>query len=136
MSVNRSVPKRRFQNGESNGHRTRRNNRAWVPVADTENDLLQRRIAELQAQVHWLEDERKNLEWLFEAVPAAFVVLDENCSITDSNLQLEKMLGFRHGSLDKINFASLVAKQDASAFLQHLRSSKLASGPVRIQIRL
>jgi PAS domain S-box-containing protein len=101
-----------------------------------ENDGLQRRIADLQAQVNWLEDERKNLEWLFEAVPAAFVVLDENCFITESNLQLQKMLGFRHASLDKINFASLVVKQDASAFLQHLRSSKLASGPVRIQIRL
>jgi len=136
MSVNRSLPNRRSRNGESNGHRTRRNNRVWASAADNENGRLQRRIEELQAQVRWLEDERKNLNCLFETVPAAFIVLDENCNITESSLHLEKMLGFRRGSLDKINFACLVAKQDVPAFLQHLRSSKLGSGAVRIQIHL
>ena len=134
MSQNRSLPNRRSQNGESNGHRTPRNNRVWAS-ADIENERLQRRIAELEVQVRWLEDERKNFEWLFQTVPAAFVVLDENFVTTEPNPQLEKMLGIRK-SLGKVNFASLVVKQDVAAFLQHLRSSKLASVPLRTQIRL
>src|SRR6185436_15139288 len=109
MSLSRSVPNRRSQNGQSNGHRAGRNN---GQVADVEHTRLQARIAELEAQVRSLEEVRKNQEWLFETVPAALVVMDEKCFITESSLQLEKMLGFRRRSLDKINFASLVAKQD------------------------
>src|SRR5438874_8566101 len=123
MSLSRNVPNRRSQDGESNGHRTRRNNRAWGSVTDMENDGLQRRIAELQAQVRWLEDEGKNLCWLHEAIPAAFIVLDENCFIKECNPQLEKILGLNGGSLTRINLMPLVAKKDVTAFLEHLRSS-------------
>jgi PAS domain S-box-containing protein len=90
----------------------------------------------LEARVRWLEEERKSIARLFEAVPAAFVVLDENGFIKDATPQLQRLLGLRNEAVATGSFSRFVWPKDIHAFLRHLRSCKFAAEPVRAQIRL
>lgn len=138
MSVSRTNSVQRTPVGRSNGHRSpaKGHNGSCRSSNDSEHERLQARIAELQRQVASLEKEQKNVAWLFEAISAAFVVLDENGSIKEASPQLEQMLGLRNGALAGTNFSRVVLSKGLPLFLRHVRSCRLASEPVRTQLRL
>src|SRR5215813_10554048 len=138
MPVSRSVSTRKATGDHSNGHSPLRRNhhrRTW-PSAEREHASQQARIEELQAQIRWLQQQREQVSWLFEAVPIGYVLVDEHGNISEFNRELEKMLGYKRGVLAQGSLARLVVQNDVPAFLDHLRRCKYATESVSSELRL
>src|SRR5215831_17037051 len=137
MPVTRSALSRKSARESSNGDSTRNDHHDLRPSAvDMEMDSQQAHVEELKAEVRLLEKERDQVSWLFEALPAGYVLLDENGFVHEFNRQIEKLLGFRQGVLSRGPLARLVVQADVPKFLEHLRVCRFSQQPVTSEIRL
>ena len=96
----------------------------------------ERREETLDGIIRWLDYERKRFCELFESMPVAYALLDENGIIEQCNGRMDSMLGFRPGTLTAIPILRFVQPEDAGSVLAHFRRSKSSREPVFTQVRL
>src|SRR5262245_43871841 len=135
MSLKRSAPSKEMSRVLSKSKRSAHNQRRHS-MSETKKAALVSQIEDLQAQVGWLEQEREHFSSLFDAMPVAYVLMDEDGIVNEFNKQLEVVLGFRHGILGCGPLVRLVMAADVPLFLEHLRQCKVARTSVATQLRM
>jgi PAS domain S-box-containing protein len=96
-------------------------------LADLEarNAESTRQVQALQAVQHELEHSRNSYLQLYETAPIAYVTLDQEGCIQQLNQAAAKLFGRDRRRLNSSPMVLIVAKQDASLFLCHLKRCRM-----------
>jgi PAS domain S-box-containing protein len=72
-----------------------------------------------QANVLWLQQERKRLRALYEVLPVGYALMDQYGIIHEANRRFESIIGLSPGLLRKTPFSRLVRRDDIPLLLNH-----------------